>query len=108
MKWFLAVLSVLILAASPLKACDRVQAFSAGVGHCAVQSFAVPTVQAQAVFAAPTYATQQVVQVPVQAPVTYQQAFAVPVVQQVHAVNAFRVRNVQAVQRRVKVKQKIK
>jgi len=114
MKRILAICAVLILvlAASPLKACDRVQAFSAGVGHCAVQAFAAPVVQAQAVFAAPTYQTQQVVQVPVQAPVVYQQAFAVPIVQQfqqVQHVQAFRVQRVQAVRsQRVKTKQKIR
>lgn len=100
MKAFLKVCVVLacvvfVLAASPLTACDRVSAFGSGFGSCAaVQAFAVPAVQAQAVFAQPVYQTQQVVQVPVQAPVVFQSAYAVqsfavahhPVVQQVNVV----------------------
>lgn len=99
MKAFLKVCVVLVcvvfvLAASPLSACDRVSAFSSGFGSCGVQAFAVPAVQAQAVFAQPVYQTQQVVQVPVQAPVVFQSAYAVqsfavahhPVVQQVNVV----------------------
>ncbi len=90
MRLFLC--GLMVLAASPLTACDRVQAF--GFGSCAaVQSFALPAVQAQAVFAQPVYQTQQVVQVPVQAPVVFQSAYAVqsfavahPVVQQVNVV----------------------
>ena len=98
MKAFLKVCVVLacvvfVLAASQLMACDRVSACGSGFGSCGVQAFAVPAVQAQAVFAAPTYQTQQVVQVPVQAPVVFQSAYAVssfavaqPVVQQVNVV----------------------
>lgn len=75
--------------------------------HQGVQVFQAPAVQTSAVFAQPVcavqsfqavqqpvYQTQQVVQVPVQAPVVFQQAYAVqafavaqhPVVQQVNVV----------------------
>ena len=112
MKWFLSVLSVLILAASPLKACDRVSAFSNGVGHCAVGgSFYLPPFSVPAVFQNPglTYSAPvtEIVPVPVRVP----DFVAVPVVRQVRVVNANRFHTPQFVAqsaRKFKQKNKIK